>query len=99
MAYDFKRDRNVGGDQPNFPARNATFVGTPADDTTDLTTYAKALYIGVSGDVTIVLAGDRSTNGVGVLFKAVPVGILAVQVRRILATGTTATNIVALYDL
>lgn len=49
------------------------------------------LYIGVSGDV--ALDTPSSTN---VLFKAVPVGVLNVAATRVRATGTTATNLVAL---
>ncbi|WP_442894415.1 spike base protein, RCAP_Rcc01079 family [Bradyrhizobium sp. AZCC 1708] len=37
-------------------------------------------------------------TGTGVLFSTVPVGWFPVQVRRVNATGTTATNIVAVYD-
>lgn len=84
------------------PARRALVV-TP-NDTKDLTNatgnampaYAKALYIGVSGDVAVIGVGD--TVGNSVTFKAHPVGYLPVQVRRVLATGTTATNILALMD-
>ncbi|MEH2573474.1 hypothetical protein V1272_002809 [Bradyrhizobium sp. AZCC 1708] len=32
------------------------------------------------------------------MFSTVPVGWFPVQVRRVNATGTTATNIVAVYD-
>ncbi len=77
------------------PARGA-FAVTPSD-TANLAAYAKSLYIGVTGDVTVVpmnAAADTDT----VLFKAVPVGILPVQVRRVMATGTTATDIVALVN-
>jgi hypothetical protein len=56
------------------------------------TQNARALYIGVSGDVAVVTR-NRSTS---VTFKAVPVGILPVQVTKVLATGTTATDIIAL---
>ena len=52
----------------------------------------RGLYVGVAGDVTVKM------NGATVLFKAAPVGILhGIQVTRIMATGTTATNIVALF--
>lgn len=64
-------------------------------DTVDLAPYAKALYVGVAGDVT-VLPINATDDTHTVLFKAHPVGYMPVQVRRVLATGTTATNIVAL---
>lgn len=51
----------------------------------------RALYIGVTGDVTVTMA----TDGTGILFKAVPVGILPIQCTNV--SAATATNIVALY--
>ena len=63
-------------------------------DTVDLTTSpAKSLYIGGAGNIKVTLI-DGST----VTFSGVPVGtILPVVVTRVFATGTTATNILALY--
>lgn len=71
------------------PARGAVAV-TPSDATT--LAGVRALYIGVTGDVAVVTPG-RTTS---VVFKAAPVGILPVQVTKVLATGTTATDIVGL---
>ena len=64
---------------------------TPSDSV-DLANAPKALYIGVTGDITMRLANDTAS----VLFKAVPVGVLPVRPLRVYATGTTATNILAL---
>ena len=51
------------------------------------------LYIGGTGDVTCLNA-----SGAAILFKAVPVGTtLYIETQRVNATGTTATNIVALF--
>jgi hypothetical protein len=51
------------------------------------------LYIGGAGDVKVTTIG-----GDDVTFKAVPVGtILQVKVIKVFATGTTATNILALW--
>lgn len=72
------------------PARGALAVTT--SNTVDVP-ECRALYIGVTGDVKVNLPGQT----VGVVFKAVPVGILPVQATRVYATGTTATDIVALY--
>ena len=69
-------------------ARGAVAV-TPHDDNA---VSADALYIGVTGDVT-VRPRDRSAD---VTFKAHPVGYLLLQVTHVRATGTTATNILAL---
>lgn len=65
---------------------------TPADDA-NLATTAKSLYIGGTGDVKVTLAGGST-----VVFRAHPVGYLIAQVLRVWSTGTTATDILALYD-
>lgn len=53
-----------------------------------------ALYIGVTGDVTI----QHTVASTPVLFKAVPAGtILPVKGQIVKATGTTATNLVWLH--
>ncbi|RZJ98170.1 MAG: hypothetical protein EON88_01280 [Brevundimonas sp.] len=74
------------------PARRAEPV-TPSD-TVDLTTYAKALYLGSGGDLTVIPA----SGGSAVTLKAHAPGYAPIQVRRVLATGTTASFIVALSD-
>jgi hypothetical protein len=74
------------------PAFNASAV-TP-NDGADLGATARALFIGVGGDVAAILKGDATS----VVFKNVPQGtVLPVSAKRVLATGTTATNIVALW--
>lgn len=72
------------------PAHGAVAV-TPHDSTVIVTT--RALYVGVSGNITVRMAGD----GNSVLFANVPVGILPVQVDMVKSTGTAASSIVALY--
>jgi len=47
----------------------------------------------VSGDVAVVMQGKAGA----VTFKAVPAGILPIRPVQIMATGTTATDILALY--
>lgn len=73
------------------PASDAATV-TP-NDGTDLTTHARALYIGGAGNVKVdTVAGSTVT------FTALPVGfILPVRVRRVHSTDTTATNIIAMW--
>lgn len=95
---------------PSFAARVGSFVADEpfrayaAVTTSDATTYGipgatnprpiEALYIGVTGDVSLV-GQDQATAAV---FKAVPAGtVLFVSPYQIKATGTTATNILALY--
>lgn len=60
-------------------------------NTNELTKVSRALYIGVSGDVAVVMQ-----DGTTLTFKAVPVGLLPIRVKIVKSTGTTATDIVAL---
>jgi hypothetical protein len=82
-------------------------IAVTPDDNKDLTnagstaavSYAKALYIGGTGDLKVTMAGDKGNpTSAPVTFKAVAVGPLNIQVRRVWSTGTTATNILALMD-
>jgi hypothetical protein len=96
---DFRGLTNVSG-----PARFAAAI-VPSD-TVGLAIgpgaggYAKALYVGGAGDLVVITVADATNNGLGtaVTFKAVPVGWFPVQVRAVMATGTTATNIVGVAD-
>lgn len=73
-------------------------VAVTPSDTVDITlpsgiNRTKGLYIGVTGDVNAVMA-DGSTA----LFKGLAAGVVHfISVKRINATSTTATNILALY--
>lgn len=73
------------------PASNA-FVVTPADGS-NLTHAARALFVGGAGDIRVdTLGGDTVT------FASVLAGsILPVRVLKVYSTGTTATNLVAVY--
>ncbi len=73
------------------PAR-APFAVTP-HDTNELTTIPKALYVGTGGNVTLRGVGGSAD----VVFKNVANGqVLDVRAQYVRATGTTATDIVAL---
>jgi len=76
---------------PTSPAARAAAI-TPSD-AVDLVAATRGLYVGGAGDVKIITAGADT-----VVFAAVPAGsVLPVQAARVLATGTTATNLVALW--
>lgn len=63
------------------------------DDGADLAQVSRALYIGGAGDVAVTLK-DGSTG----TFSSAPAGmILPIRATRVLATGTTATNIIAMF--
>lgn len=51
----------------------------------------RALYVGTTGDVTLVTLGGNA-----VLFSSVAAGILPVGFSRVNSTGTTATNMVGI---
>lgn len=69
-------------------------VAVEPSDTDELNTVINRLYVGVSGDITLVMVGDVSS----VLLKSVPVGLLSgLRIRKIFATGTTATNLIGFY--
>ena len=68
-----------------------SFPITPSDDN-DLSHDVRGLYIGVTGDVTfITVEGDTDT------YYNHPVGYLPGQIKRVKATGTTATQISGFY--
>jgi len=68
-------------------------VAVIPSDTTLLTQIARAFYVGGAGNISILTPG-----GATVSFVAVPAGvILPVMAQRVNNTGTTATNIVAIF--
>ncbi len=75
---------------PMGPATRAIAI-TPSDGNL-LPSVARLLWIGGAGDVTLLPRDSQAA----VTLKNVPVGMLAVWTRQVFATGTTATNIVAL---
>ena len=52
-----------------------------------------SIYVGVQGDVAVIAEGDTVSQ----IFKNHPVGYIPCRVKRVLATGTTATNLLALF--
>jgi hypothetical protein len=74
------------------PITNAVAV-TPDDDD-DLASVARALYVGVSGDVAVIFADGTAA----VTLTGLAGGVWhPIRVKRVLATGTDATNIMAGY--
>lgn len=75
----------------NNTYRNAVVL--TKDDSNDLATWSRALYIGGTGNINVVTA-----EGATVLFTALPVGtILPISIKRLLSTSTTATLVVAMW--
>jgi len=88
MATDFSTETI----KADGPASDGAAV-TP-NDSTDLS-YTSKLYIGGTGNLRVTLRDQA--DGDSVTLSAVPVGFLPLLVKRVWATSTTATNIVALY--
>lgn len=88
MAIDPVSGVTIDRDDPGVDG----FVITP-HDVNELAVLPRAIYVGVSGDITC-----RSAMGtVDLVFKAVPAGsTLPFAARYIRATGTTATNMIGL---
>ncbi len=78
-------------DSPTAPASRC-FTITP-DDNADLAHATKAIYIGTAGDLAVIpLRGSEA-----VVFRNLPAGgLLDVRAKAVHATGTTASDLVAL---
>lgn len=78
-------------DSPMAPAEDC-FAIVPSD-TADLPRATKAIYVGLSGDVSLIPVRGAAP----VVFKKVNAGtILDVRVRAVRLTGTTAADLVGL---
>lgn len=72
------------------PARDAVAI-TP-DDTTDLGSVTRGIYVGSAGNLQVQMA-----SGTVVTFENVLAGaVYPIRAARVMATGTTAANLVAL---
>lgn len=75
----------------NDPAYGAAVL--TLHDTNELAVYSRAIYVGGTGNLKVTMV-DGSTP----TFTAIPVGtILPICVKVAWSTGSTATNVVALY--
>lgn len=82
------RDCAVGA---TAPVRHL-FAITP-NDTEDLAHVTRGLYVGTGGDLAVIAADDEAA----VTLAAVAAGWQPIQARRVLATGTTAEDVVGGY--
>ncbi len=87
-------DPKHGFKDNNILAPALDYSSVTPSDTVDFTFgLTRALYVGGAGDIQAV-----RYDGAVVPFTSVPAGsTLAIRTRRVNATSTTATNIVALY--
>jgi len=75
-------------------AMHSAMAVTPSD-TADLPNVSRAIYVGgQAGNLRVNLADDTTA----VVFNSLAVGVVhPLAVKRVFATGTSATNIVALF--
>ena len=86
----------VAGPTP-YSAANSTMPGQDAfaisvSNTTPLPAMARAIYVGVGGDITLITSKGNTVLFTGVLQGAI-LPVMAIQVK---ATGTTASSLVAI---
>lgn len=85
MPFDPTKDRSWRADSPGTSARAIT-----PHDTNDLDPYAKAVCVTAAGNLVVLPA--MNADGSTITFTAAPVGFVTpFRVRRVLATGTTAS--------
>jgi hypothetical protein len=75
--------------------RSASIISPPSnaaavlpDDGVDLPSVSRAIYVGTAGDVAVI-----TENGQNVIYKNLS-GTKVLRARRLLATGTTATDLI-----
>ena len=94
MPYDKSLDRYQVPTSAGGPAGRCVAI-TPTD-TGELTTYIGSIYVGVTGNLAVTPM--RNTADTSVVFTNVPVGWFPVSVRKVWATGTTATGLIGVTD-
>lgn len=74
------------------PPEDAASI-TPGDAGSELSQVTRALYVGVAGDLALLMQG-----GATVILRGVPSGsFLPLRVRQVLAAGTSADGIVGFW--
>lgn len=85
------RDDNTKVDYDD-PAESAAAI-TP-HDSTDLTETTRAIYVGTGGAISV----EMVNTGSAIILSNIPDGsIIPMRVTRVNSTGTTASNLVALW--
>lgn len=71
------------------------FQAITPDDENDLPTYARAIWVGTAGDIAVLGRDGGGDPANAEVLKNVPAGLWKFYVRRVLKTGTTATDLIA----
>ena len=94
MARAFDKNMFSATEAVGDPASDTLFVnGDVIDGYADQPHACRAVYVGTGGDLKVTMA----QGGTVVFYGVVAGSMLPIQCNRIHATGTTASNIVALF--
>lgn len=85
--------RFLGQAGPDTTQQAVSAEAVTPSNTNELTYVTQALWVGGAGDVALILQNDSSA----VTFTVAAGSLLPFHVKKVLSTGTNATNIVALY--
>lgn len=85
---------SVGG---GFGDPGTSIVAVTASDSTDLTGARAFFYTGTAGDVAIKTVHGASASSAVTIADCPANVIIPIQITRIMSTGTTATQIYAIY--
>lgn len=87
------KDEFYGGGRDDITSPFTGAVAVTPNDSNDLQVMTRGLYIGVGGSLVVMMG-----NGATVTFAGLVAGtLLPARVVRVLATGTTASSIVAVW--
>lgn len=87
-------DKSDARNQSWAPARLHADVVPHA--TNDLPFVTRGIYVGVGGDVEIMIADGKGDGAVVIYVGAAAGSIIPIAAKRVLAANTTATNLVAM---
>ena len=84
-----------GGFESIKPAGRA-FAVTPVDGTTKFARHPRGIYVGGAGNLAVTLFDPVANKDATFVFQNVNAGsLLPIEPTQVLATGTTASNIIA----
>lgn len=91
-VYDKNKDPWAGDVLENPEIFGSSGSNVTPSDTVDLTAYAKAVVVTVAGNLVILPSKNVDDGAHTITFTGCPVGFIPpYRVRRVLATGTTAS--------
>ncbi len=80
----------------NYSSSVGRAIAVTPSDANNLVNSVRGLYLGVAGNVVAIMSDDAANTSV--TFTGLAAGVFhPLKVKRVLATGTTATGIVAVW--